>query len=77
MNKINLDQEVYSLKDSVEILSKHFKGWSYKEKLREVFKFHKKYEVTQMGGQGRSKRYIIKQEKLQELINDIKSGELK
>ena len=76
MKKINLDQELYSLKDTLEILSKNFKGWSDKPKLREVFKFYPKYEVIKIG-QGHGTRYFIKREKLQELIDDIKSGELK
>ena len=75
MKKINLDQELYSLQDTLEILSKHFKGWTYKPKLREVFKFYPKYEVIKLG-QGHGMRYFIKREKLQELIKDIENGEL-
>lgn len=73
--KINLDQELYSLKDTREILVKHFKGWTFNAKLREVFKFYPKYEVIKIG-QGQGMRYFIKREKLQELIKDIENGEL-
>ena len=73
--KINLDRELYSLKDALEILSKHFEGWKGKPKLREVFKFYPKYEVIKMG-QGHGMRYYIKREKLEELIKDIESGQL-
>ena len=75
MTKINLDKEIYSLRDSYEILSKHFKGWTHKPKLREIFKFYPKYEVIKIG-QGVGVRYFIKREKFQELIKDIESGEL-
>jgi len=73
--KINLDRELYSLKDALEILSKHFEGWKAKAKLREVFKFYPKYEVIKYG-QGHGMRYYIKREKFQELIKDIENGEL-
>ena len=73
--KINLGQELYSLQDTLAILSKHFKGWAYKPKLREVFKFYLKYEVIKIG-RGHGMRYFIKRENLQKLINDIESGEL-
>ena len=76
MNKIILDQELYSLKDTLKILSENFENWKDKPKLREVFKFYPKYEVIKIG-HGHGMRYFIKREKLQELIDDIKSGELK
>ncbi len=73
--KINLEQELYSLQDTLDILSKHFKGWAYKPKLREIFKFYPKYKVIKIG-QGHGMRYFIKREDLQKLIKDIESGEL-
>ena len=73
--KINLDKEIYSLQDTLEILSTHFKGWAYKPKLREIFKFYPKYKVIKIG-HGHGMRYFIKREDLQKLIKDIESGEL-
>ena len=73
--EINLDKEIYSLKESLEIISNHFRGWTSKYKLAAIFQYHRKYQVIKQG-RGQRTRFFIKREKLQELINDIESGDL-
>jgi hypothetical protein len=75
MPKIELHQELYSLNDTRDILSKAFKGWSSKYKISAVFQYHPEYEVIKMG-EGQGLRYFIKKEKLAQFMEDIEAGKI-
>jgi hypothetical protein len=72
---IKLEKEIYSLSESLEIISGHFKGWSSKYKLSAIFQYHPKYEVIKQGS-GQRTRFFIRREKLRELIRDIERGQI-